>query len=90
MAAPLSGVGQQQQVPVSQATQPVNTDETRDLRRQDNDPQENQVQLRDAPAAQTQETEVGSRSDAEIFQSLVDNSDNSETSERGSVVDIQV
>ncbi len=90
MAAPLSGVGQQQQIPVSQATQPVNTDQSRELRRQDNDPQENQVQLREAPAAQTQETEVGSRSDSEIFQSLIGSAETSENAERGSIVDIQV
>lgn len=91
MAAPLSGIGQQQTPPVTQALQPVNTDENRDVRRAQDDPQDNQVQVREAPAAQSQETQSNAPGDGQIFDPLTSsNSEGSESRQRGSIVDIQV
>ena len=54
MAAPLSGIGQQQtQIP--QTFQPGGSDQTREIRQTEQDPRENELQTRSAASAQTQE-----------------------------------
>ncbi len=54
MAAPLSGIGQQN-VPVSQPFQPGGSDQTREVRQRNQEPREDEVQAREAASAQTQE-----------------------------------
>ena len=74
MAAPLSGIGQQN-VPISQPFQPTNTDETREVRQQEQDPREEELQAREAAASQSQN---------------LNQPQNGEDQERGSLVDITV
>ncbi len=92
MAAPLSGIGQQQQLPVSQALQPVSNDQSREVRRQESDPQENQVQVREAPAAQSQDTNATSDSSQQNLNDIrfSSASSDSESGDRGTNVDIEV
>lgn len=93
MAAPLSGAGQQQQLPVTQALQPISSDQSREVRQQEQEPRENEVQIREAPSAQAQKTE---RSDDSTFALDVNPSESSRTEssesrgDRGGVVDISV
>lgn len=93
MAAPLSGAGQQQQLPVTQALQPISSDQSREVRQQEQEPRENEVQIREAPSAQAQKTE---RSDDATFALDVKSNDSSRTEsaeshgDRGSAVDIKV
>tara|TARA_R110001592_G_scaffold16881_19_gene71802 strand:+ start:9077 stop:9361 length:285 start_codon:yes stop_codon:yes gene_type:complete len=94
MAAPLSGAGQQQQVPASQAFQPLNADDSRNVKRQEQNPREDQLQVKEAPAAQSQRSDSSSDSTKELedttFKSLIDNSETSESRGRGSVIDLQI
>ncbi len=93
MAAPLSGVGQQQQVPLSQTFQPGGSDQTREIRQRGQEPRENELQARGTAAAQSQHTNTKTDS---TFQSNLDQASNSSHSSqsnsagRGSVVDITV
>lgn len=93
MAAPLSGAGQQQQIPLTQALQPVSDDQTRVTRQEDQQARDNQIQARNAQAAPSQETNAN---DAQQFQSEnlnVVNTDiqqASATQDRGSLVDITI
>ena len=68
MAAPLSGVGQQP-LPISQPFQPGGTDETREIRQQDQEAREDEIQAREASAAQSQDS---ARSSNQERGSLVD------------------
>ncbi len=92
MAAPLTSIGQQQQLPTSQALQPVNNDQSREVRRQESEPQQNQIQVREAPAAQSQDTNASRKSSHQNQNdiSLASDSKDSEVNDRGSVVDIKV
>ncbi|MBI1301007.1 MAG: hypothetical protein GC137_05020 [Alphaproteobacteria bacterium] len=54
MAAPLSGLGQQN-IPLAQPFQPGGTDQTRAVRQPDQEPREEEVQAREAAAARSQE-----------------------------------
>ncbi len=92
MAAPLSGVGQQQ-VPLSQPFQPGGTDQTREVRQQNQNPREEELQVREAPAAQSQEVSEDTNFQRDAFQEALgaqssSNPDNSQG--RGSVVDIVI
>ncbi len=93
MAAPLSGVGQQQ-VPLAQPFQPGGSDQTREVRRQEQEPRDNELQVRGAAASQTQETneqDNGNREDFQLSASLQRSDSNSYSSQdRGSVIDITV
>lgn len=73
MAAPLSGLGQQN-IPLAQPFQPGGSDQTRAVRQAEQDPREEEVQAREAAAAQSQES----------------NNAQSDSSERGSIVDVVV
>ena len=91
MAAPLSGIGQQQ-VPLSQPFQPGGSDQTREVRQQDQKPRETEIQARGAASAQTQETNNAdntntSQADAR-FANTLENQDGA--GGRGNVVDIVV
>lgn len=92
MAAPLSGVGQQQQVPLSQALQPTSNDQNREVRQRDQQPRTNEVQTRGAALNETNES-------ANSTQFALDSGDAnnignqdiaSASRERGSLVDITV
>ncbi len=83
MAAPLSGVGQQQ-IPLSQPFQPGGSDQTRDVRQQNQVPREDEVQARGEAPAQTQDTNT--QKGNENFAK----SDSSNNQGRGSLVDIVV
>ncbi len=85
MAAPLSGVGQQQQVPLSQSLQPTSTDQARDVRQKEQAPRENEIQTRDAALGQSKET---SSDDTQFNLNSVDLA--SASKERGSLVDITI
>ena len=54
MSAILSATGQLQNMPMTQALQPTNLDQSRDVERQEFEPQEHQIQAQNAPSAQTQ------------------------------------
>ncbi len=92
MAAPLSGIGQQQ-VPLSQPFQPGGNDQTREVRQRDQEPREFEVQSRGAATAQSQDTntktESFQKSDSSV---LVGSNSNAEkdNGQRGSVVNIVV
>lgn len=91
MAAPLSGAVQPQQIPVSQSLQPNNAQDTRNAQRQGTNPSQNQVQVRQAPAAQTQESETDLfNAQEQDFSQAIAEANSSEVRERGSVIDIQV
>jgi len=64
MAAPLSGAGQQQQVPLSQALQPIGNDQTRQVRQDDQEPRTNEIQARGAAIASTQDSGQAQRDEA--------------------------
>lgn len=97
MAAPLSGVGQQQQIaPV----QPVSNslDQTRQIRQKEQDPRENELQTRGAATAQSQNTS-DTKEDVAAFQKQQDDAikslsqqsnNNSPAPARGTVVDLVV
>ncbi len=91
MAAPLSGVGQQQQVPLSQTFQPGGSDQTREIRQRNQEPRENEVQARSAASAQSQSTSHDTtKSDFQKNLNAINTSEQSSSSGRGSVVDIVV
>lgn len=94
MAAPLSGIGQQQ-VPLSQPFQPGGSDQSREVRQNNNQqPRENEIQSRGSAASQTQEANVDNQN---VFQKNGGNVISASSSDggtneqgRGSVVDITV
>jgi len=93
MAAPLSGIGQQQQVPLSQPFQPGGTDQTREIRQRNQEPRDGELQVREAPAARSQETDQTQSSFQDNLNDISVSSNNSEAGSaqgRGSVVDITV
>ncbi len=86
MAAPLSGVGQQQQVPLSQSLQPNSTDQTRDVRQKNQAPREDEIQTRGAALGQSKES---SPDNTQFNLNSVDLASAS-GKERGSLIDITV
>ena len=54
MAAPLSGIGQHAAPPISQPFQPGGSDQTREIRQANQEARENELQVADAPLAQSQ------------------------------------
>ncbi len=94
MAAPLSGIGQQQ-VPLAQPFQPGGSDQTRDVRQADQQPREDELQVRQAPSAQSQQTndtdndDVTAREENNFALASNNNAVDSDQG-RGSVVDIVV
>ncbi len=82
MAAPLSGVGQQQ-IPLSQPFQPGGSDQSREIRQQNQVPREDEVQARGEPSAQTQNANT-EKGDGHFAKS------DSNTQGRGSLVDIVI
>lgn len=92
MAAPLSGVGQQQ-LPLSQPFQPGGSDQTREIRQQNQNPREDELQVREAPSAQSQEVSEDTNFQRDAFEDLItaQSSNNGENTQgRGSVVDIVI
>ena len=94
MAAPLSGIGQQQ-VPLAQPFQPGGSDQTRDVRQADQQPREDELQVRQAPSAQSQETNDTDNNDVTAREenrfALASNNNSVDSDQgRGSVVDIVV
>lgn len=95
MAAPLSGVGQQQQVPVSNATTGINTsDQSRQIRQEEQEARENELQTRAAPLSQSQNSSEDQsftldKGDANNI-GANDISANANQKPRGSLVDITV
>ncbi len=89
MAAPLSGVGQQQQVPLSQSLSSVSNDQNREVRQRDQQPRTNEVQARGAALNEPNET---SADNTQFNLSNVDLStqDSNTPRDRGSIVDITV
>ncbi len=94
MAAPLSGVGQQQQIPLSQSLQPNSTDVNRDVRQREQQPRENEIQARGAALSQTNETDSDNAQfnlDSGDLSNLGSQEISSARSQgRGSLVDITV
>ncbi len=93
MAAPLSGIGQQQAANVlPQATQPVSSDQTRDIRQSGQTPREDQIQPRNAAASQSQESEANNNELLEERALSFFTNANTEGQEvpRGSVVNLVV
>ena len=94
MAAPLSGIGQQQ-VPLAQPFQPGGSDQTRDVRQADQQPREDELQVRQSPSAQSQETNDTDNNDVTAREenrfALASNNNSVDSDQgRGSVVDIVV
>ena len=95
MAAPLSGIGQQQ-VPLAQPFQPGGTDQTRNVRQAEQQPREDELQVRQAPSAQTQDTNASDNSDVsareeQSFAVAGNNNESIDTDQpRGSLVDVVV
>ncbi len=93
MAAPLSGIGQQQ-VPLSQPFQPGGSDQTREIRQREQEPRETELQTRGAATAQAQQLNTEDKGlfakDLENSLSAKTNTQEGSKSERGSVVDITV
>ncbi len=97
MAAPLSGVGQQQQVPLSQPV-PNTADQSRQIRQQDQEPREQELQVRGAATAQAQnaantEEEITAfqRRQEDIQQSASQSDNDAQPApRRGSVIDLVV
>ncbi len=93
MAAPLSGVGQQQQVPLSQPYQPGGSDQTREIRQQSQAPRDNELQARGAAPSKSQNTNTTEKNS---FQQNVESANHNGSNElsnsqgRGSVIDIVV
>lgn len=91
MSAPLSGIAQQQ-VPLTQPFQSGGADQSREVRQREQAPQENQIQAREAPAAEAQKSDVADNTFKEnlndISASAQDSSEN--TRDRGTVVDVTV
>ena len=93
MAAPLSGIGQQQQIPLSQPFQPGGSDQTREVRQRNQEPNESDIQSRSAASAQTQKASTDdSASFEDALSSTLSTSSNEQSSAqgRGTVVDITV
>lgn len=86
MAAPLSGVGQQQQVPLAQSFQPGGGDASREIRQKEQAPRENEIQSRDAATNQSQETKAPQQE----LSALSSRSEGAESKQRGSYVDLVV
>ncbi len=92
MAAPLSGVGQQQ-IPLSQPFQPGGSDQTREIRQRGQEPRENELQARGTAASQTQQANTKTDSSFQGNLNQTSNSGHSQQSNaagRGSVIDITV
>tara|TARA_B100001093_G_C25885041_1_gene618080 strand:- start:185 stop:463 length:279 start_codon:yes stop_codon:yes gene_type:complete len=92
MSGPLSGLGQQQQVSLTQPAQSVANDQSRVVRNDDQRPEENKIQARGAALAQAKESDL---TNLETFKaSLEDVKDGSEfvaeETPRGSLVDVVV
>lgn len=91
MSGPLSGLGQQQQVSLTQPSQNAANDQTRVVRNEDQKPEENKIQARAAALAQSKESD---KNNLETFkESIADVKDASDTREpqpRGSIVDVVV
>ncbi len=93
MAAPLSGVGQQQQIPLSQSQQPTAVDASREVRQRDQQPREDEIQVRGAALSQTNETETENTQfnlDGGDANNIGSQDIASASGERGSLVDITV
>ena len=94
MAGPLNGIGGQQQLPVSNTSQPGGQNTNQALReREDAQPQENVVQPQSAPAADVQNTETGNQDilQGRIADALAQQGDTAEAElRRGSLLDIEV
>lgn len=89
MAAPLSGVGQQQQVPLSQSLQPTSTDTNREVRQREQQPREDEIQTRGAALNQSNEAS-GFTLDGGSANNIGSNDISTQSKERGSLVDITV
>lgn len=94
MAAPLSGVGQQQQTPITQSLQPGIADQARQVRSQEQQPKDDQIQARGASLNKTLQTnqddsgfsrELKSLSSSDIEQARANTEQR-----RGSFLDITV
>lgn len=91
MAAPLSGVGQQQQIPLTQALQPISSDQTRVTRQENEQARDNQIQARSAEAASAQDSNRTSTQAQSARVELTGNQpQQSNLQDRGSVIDITV
>ncbi|MCK5373831.1 MAG: hypothetical protein KAJ40_00960 [Alphaproteobacteria bacterium] len=99
MAAPLSGAGQQLNMPITQALQPTSMDPNRNVERQEPDPQERQIQAQSAPSAQSQTTNNSSEDSAKslsikdlakFLSELQKMSGDDELPNRGTILDIKM
>ncbi|MGH1404505.1 MAG: hypothetical protein ACRBDL_09695 [Alphaproteobacteria bacterium] len=93
MAAPLSGIGQQQAANVlPQAAQPVSSDQTRDIRQSGQTPREDQIQPRSAASSQSQESEDNNNESIEerALSFFTSNDAEGQDLPRGSVVNLVV
>lgn len=88
MAGALSGIVQQQPLPAAQLTQPAAVDRT--PAQASSDPVENEVQPQQAPAAQSQETNLTSDQGFSDTIALVPASAESAVPSRGSSLDITI
>lgn len=93
MAAPLSGIGQQQQIPLSQSLQPTSIDTNREVRQREQQPREDEIQARSAALSRSNETSTDNTEfslDAGNTNNISNQDIASSSGERGSLVDISV
>ena len=90
MAGSLSGIGQQQ-IPLSQPFQPGGTEQNRAVREQDQQQRGNDVQVRGAPAARSENTETSKENRSFSSDSASNqNSSDAVSQRRGSLVNVLV
>lgn len=93
MAAPLTGIGQQQQPPISQPFQPGGTDQSREIRQREQEQRGDETQVQGASSARSQETtDISPRNFQENLNTNIStgSSEISSAQGRGSVIDITV
>ena len=85
-------------MPMTQALQPTNLDQSRDVERQEFEPQEHQIQAQNAPSAQTQTSNeskdptvsLNIKDLAKFLSELQNMSGDDELPDRGTILDIKM
>lgn len=91
MAAPLSGIaGTQQQLPTAQALQPAVADQTRATRQPEQNPEQEEIQPREAASGQSQSSNTLEQQSFRDVIAEFSSSDQEATPPRGSVLDTTV
>ena len=95
MAGPLSGIAGQQQVPLSQPSQ-LDQNNAQVRRNDEQQPEENRVQPQGTASAETQNTETNNQNNLQqqaddlLAASGNEDSQQSETARRGSLIDVVI